>query len=738
MANSGGGNTTQTNVLVNIGVQGQQAVTQAQQQVQQLNSTSQAGAQINMGAPVRTLRQELRLALAEAQRLANSGQQNTAAFQQAGTRVQALRNAIEDSNRSIRNFDPENKFRVFASAAGLAAKSVQGYTAALQFAGVDSASATESIAKLQQVMAFADAIDSLKDLKDVWGDMLRVLGLTTTQAVAQTTAQNALNASTVTQATVTQGATLATKGLGLAFKTLGIGLLIAAVAYLVENWDSLKKSITGLLPDIGNVSSGFDKIKQVFSGIGSVIVNVLLHPLDLLSGYFKTLYKLITLDFQGAFDNIKNGILNLANFYNTGVANKLASQRAEQRKEELTKEVEHLKERIEILKAGGKDITRLQEKLYKDQLELAKGNEDQLKKLRQERAVAEATEQKKKEDEAKALAKKKAEEAKAKHKADLELLKKNNEAIVAFDNEVQAAYLTAYEKREAEINKKADSLLKLATPQQRASIEQDRAFQLNQVRSEATASTANNAAQTNLVESENANRPNENDTPEQATAKINNLAKAKFDAENAAFILKKTQLEGQQEEIALLTAQHQKTLTDDEEANAKARKEIAEAEKKAKLATYEQIGAAIAVAGQIAGENTVAGKALAVASTTIETYLSAQKAYASQLIPGDPTSPFRAALAAGVAVATGLQNVRKIVSVKVPGANGGGGSGSPSITPPVINSTVINRDNNGVNEIRDTLDNQNKKQEPIRAYIVDKDLENQKSKIAYYNSQSTI
>lgn len=814
MANSGGGNTQQTNVLVNIGVQGQQAVTQAAQQVQQLNNTAQAGAQINMAAPVRTLRQELRVALAEAQRLANSGQANSAAFQQAGTRVQALRNAIEDSNRSIRNFDPENKFRVFASAAGLAAKSVQGYTAVLQFAGQSGEDTAKTIAKLQQVMAFADAIDSLKDLKDVFGDMLRVLGLGTTQTVAQTTATaaqttatGAQTTATVAQTTATQGATVATKLFGNAWKALGFGLIIAAVAYLVSNWDDLKASVQKLLPSLSETKGGFDKIMQTISGLGNVIIKVLKAPIDILIAQFKVLYKIMTGDFAGAVDEIKKGAKSLADDFNitgnyqAGVATKLAAQRAEHRKEELKKEVENLKNRIEILKAGGKDVTKLQAQLYKDQLELAKGNEEDLKKLKQEYAVAQATEQKKKDDEAKALAKKLADEAKEKLKADLAELKKNNDdarkvvaeanksalqveldtldlkykkefsllqkrkgdikdfnaefktltlarkieeaavikkyddEIKAYDDEVNSAYLSSYEKREIEINKKADELLKKArNPQQKATIEADRTFQLNQNTAESKASSTNNGAQTDLAIAENANRPNEKDTPDEATAKINNLAKAKFDAENAAFILKKTQLEGQNEEIALLTAQHQKTLTDDEEANSKARKEIADAEKTAKLATYEQIGAALGAAGQLAGENTVASKALAVASTTVSTYLAAQQAYASQLIPGDPTSPFRAALAAGVAVATGLANVKKIVSVKVPGAAAGGGS---TITPPVINSTVINRDNNGVNDIRDSLDKQNQKQEPIRAYIVDKDLETQKSKTSYYNSQST-
>ena len=87
---------------------------------------------------------------------------------------------------------------------------------------------------------------------------------------------------------------------------------------------------------------------------------------------------------------------------------------------------------------------------------------------------------------------------------------------------------------------------------------------------------------------------------------------------------------------------------------------------------------ALGAVSKLVGENTAAGKAAAIAATTIDTYLGAQKAYTSQLIPGDPTSPIRAAIAAGVAVAGGLANVAAIVKTKTPGDSGGAGGSTPS------------------------------------------------------------
>lgn len=59
-------------------------------------------------------------------------------------------------------------------------------------------------------------------------------------------------------------------------------------------------------------------------------------------------------------------------------------------------------------------------------------------------------------------------------------------------------------------------------------------------------------------------------------------------------------------------------------------------------------------------EESIAYKAFAIAQVGIDTYLAAQKAYLSQLIPGDPSSPIRGAIAAAIAVAVGASNATKI------------------------------------------------------------------------------
>lgn len=141
-----------------------------------------------------------------------------------------------------------------------------------------------------------------------------------------------------------------------------------------------------------------------------------------------------------------------------------------------------------------------------------------------------------------------------------------------------------------------------------------------------------------------------------------------------------------------------------------------------KLALLDSTSNALMLASEIAGQQTGVGKALAVASTVISTYSAAQKAYESAFLPV-PTylSPIIGRVNQGIAIATGLMNVKKILSVKTPTGNGsnsnsvspslGGASATPS---PQFNLT----NNSGVNQIATTLAGQ----QPVKAYVVAKEV----------------
>jgi len=157
-------------------------------------------------------------------------------------------------------------------------------------------------------------------------------------------------------------------------------------------------------------------------------------------------------------------------------------------------------------------------------------------------------------------------------------------------------------------------------------------------------------------------------------------------------------------------------------ANADAKIEIAKSEAKAKADAIDFYGGALSSISGMLGESTAAGKAAAIASATIATYSSANKAYESQLAIPTPDAPVRATIASGIAIAGGLLNVKKILSVKTPNGGGGGSVPSGGGAPVAPNFNVVGT--SGQNQIAQTL---GKEQPPVKAYVVANDVTTQQS-----------
>jgi len=166
-------------------------------------------------------------------------------------------------------------------------------------------------------------------------------------------------------------------------------------------------------------------------------------------------------------------------------------------------------------------------------------------------------------------------------------------------------------------------------------------------------------------------------------------------------------------EYLLKQQEIQQALTTNEKEQTAARITIAEAERKAKEDNINAVSNLLGNIASLLGEQTAAGKAAAIAQATISTYQSAVQSY--QSLSGIPIiGPALGAAAAGVAVASGIANVKKILAVKTP--NGGGGGSAPTATsvqaPNAPQFNVVG--NTGVNQIAQTLGSQ----QPVQAYVV--------------------
>jgi len=158
---------------------------------------------------------------------------------------------------------------------------------------------------------------------------------------------------------------------------------------------------------------------------------------------------------------------------------------------------------------------------------------------------------------------------------------------------------------------------------------------------------------------------------------------------------------------------------------AAARIDIERSQQEVKLGI---ISNALGTIAQAVGEQTVAGKALAVAQATIDTYMGATKALATY------PPPF-GAIAAGTVVLAGLLNVKKIISTKVPslpGAKGGSSGGSvstPAIAAPTIPTVQAPQiqTGQGINATAQIAQTIGAAQKPIQAYVVSSQISSQQA-----------
>ena len=146
--------------------------------------------------------------------------------------------------------------------------------------------------------------------------------------------------------------------------------------------------------------------------------------------------------------------------------------------------------------------------------------------------------------------------------------------------------------------------------------------------------------------------------------------------------------------------------------------EIANEEAEAKKKTLDDTANVLQNFSSIAGEETAAGKAFAVAAATINTYRGVSDALAAVTVtPFETALKFANAAAIGVA---GIANVKKILSVQVPGGSGGAPSGGvPTTTtaqPPAFNVVGAS----GETQLADAIGSQT--QQPTRAYVVSNDV----------------
>jgi len=721
---------------------------------------------IILDADVKPLKKQLREATQELQAARQKYGELSDEAVQAAQKVAGIRDSIEDANEAAQLFDPGKRFQALTTAASTAAGGIAAVQGAMALFGNESEDVEKALLKVQSAMALSQGLSQLRDIGKV-GDQLSITfkGLT----AGANTFKKALISTGI-------GALVVAVGLLVAYWEDILSLVggvsgeqkklnEATQKDLVANQEKLE-AIDGQTNQLKLQGKSEEeilqlKMAQTDEAIKSAEINLqnaeatkqaqveaAKRNQAILAGILKFVSLPLTM-ILGSIDNISMalkqfGVIEEATSLLDDTTNYLASfvfdpEAVAEEGDATIKEAQGTLDRLKEQRAGY-DLASME-----------------AQKAAGEKASAEREKQMQKEMEAEAILQEartkmlneQQQQEEAIKKTYAEKQKKLDEAGVKDDGSLEAA-------RSKELQAVRDKFQK-----EEAQKEAEFQKQLNdirtQIRLEGITDENEKAREQILIEYQKQRDEvlnNEKLTSEQKTAlqlelaqqekqALDNLqmtidlanserAIAELDAEmkqaEASFQIQKDLIDQKE---ALSLEQFQKGLINEQQYNealkgySEARMEIDKKENEAKMANAAMAAGLLGTVSDLVGKNTAAGKATAIAATTIDTYLGAQKAYTSQLIPGDPSSPIRAAIAAAIAVAGGIKNVREIVKTKVPG---GGAASAPSISaaapggvpqvPTIGNSPIT------------ALGAAMQPTQPLRAYVVESEVTGTQKRVA--------
>jgi chemotaxis protein histidine kinase CheA len=477
------------------------------------------------------------------------------------------------------------------------------------------------------------------------------------------------------------------QGLGTAFKALMANPIIAVITALVA-------ALTGLYKAFTSTKAGAELVEQVMDGLSAALDVLRDRVLQLGGG----LAKLFSGDIKGGLADLKSAF--------TGIGDEI---------EREAKEAANLRKELQLVADAERELNKnraLQNRLIADaKLRINDENlsyQDRLKALEEVRKA----EIKLSKDE-EALAKRKYEAIVAQNAL-------SDSSKEALDAEA-AAFITLQNAQVASLAKQKElfdqekSLRDRQKAEQKAA--QAEAAQRQKERAEASQKEFDDWLALEIKKAETA----------EANAKFvkDREEKAKADAEKDFQDWLK--IETEKAEIAQANA---KFVADREE---KARQEKEKADKKAsdaaialkkaefdaEMELLQSISGAFKSLASIAGEQTAAGKALAIASTIIDTYMGATKALAAGA--GTPVGYINAA----AIVATGLANLRTITAVQVPNGGNAGATASTPMMPSGPSVGIIQGQMSQTSQLQAELNSQMRR--PTRAYVVGQNVTTQQS-----------
>jgi hypothetical protein len=649
---------------------------------------------------VKSLRTQLKEAQAEVGLMADKFGATSKEAINAAKKAADLKDRIGDAKALTDAFNPDAKFKAVASSLAGVAGGFSALQGAMALFGNENKDVEKALLKVNAAMALSQGLQAVGESVDSFKQLGAVIKSTTTF-------QELNNAATKTAAAVQKAFGVSVETTSTGFKVLkgaivatGIGALVVLLGEVINNFDAISKWIKS--SPLGALANGVGKLVEQFTDFIGVTSEAE-RNLNKLSGANKRANEDIenrikVLKAQGGSEKeiydlsqkrVENELSTLRESLKT--KGKLTDEEAKQfrdlKTEQLVLTADYNKKNADAAAKAAEDAKKKRDEANKQAIEDKKTADKMLLDLQNEKALAEI----------------KSEDDKAKKQAEINM----NARIAEIDalkvdtktkNELKKATEEAYQLEVKEIDDKIK--------EKRA--ENDKKFEeeLQQTLSEARIAKFKEGKEKEvaaldeaLVAETKKVLDNADYTEEQKGLMVAAL-REKYGAEVAEIDAKYVKEADEKEQARLdsivnnenLSYEARKQGVDDalalnkklykegkidsdaytktEKELSDARVEISKKEAAARAENAQKISATLKNAAKAIGEHTVAGKAAAIAATTIDTYMSATAAFKS--LAGIPiVGPVLGTVAAAAAIAAGLKNVKAILAVKAPQIPGG-------------------------------------------------------------------
>lgn len=747
-----------------IGIKVTTDAAQATQEVKKLDNAFEATDQT-----VKGLRTQLREATANVALMADKFGDTSREAINAAKRAAELKDRIGDAKALTDAFNPDAKFKAVASSLAGVAGGFSALQGAMALFGNENKDVEKALLKVNAAMALSQGLQAVGESVDSFKQLGAVIKSTTTF-------QTLNNAATQTAVTIQKAFGIATVQTSVGFNILkgaiiatGIGALVVALGLVVQNFDKIsnwiKNSPLGdLAKGVGNLVTQFtdfigvtseaernlDKLSAANKRANEDIENRI-KVLKAQGGSEKEIYELSKKRNENELNDLRNA---------SKVKGTLTDE--EQKKfrdlkvQQLVLTAEYNKKSAEEDKKAAEEAKKKRDEANKQAIEDKKTADKMLLDLQNQKALAEVT----------------SESDKAKKQAEI-----NNNARIAEINALKIDIKTKNELKKAseaayqlELNA-IDDKVKEDKAKKDQKFEEDLQATLSEARIakfkegkdkeiaaldekllEETKKILSNAEYSeqqkgllvaalrdkygiDVAAIDDKFLKEANDKEFARFQDITNNENLSFSArkkgvDDALALNKKLYAEGK-----IDSAAYSKT----EKELSEGRIELSKKEAASRSENAQKISSTLKNVAKAIGEHTVAGKAAAIAATTIDTFMSATAAFASLAkipVVGVPLG----IAAAAAAVVAGMKNVKSILAVKtpaVPGGSsepgfvnipspaGGGGSMGGGVSMPTIDQMgtpdLGAGDSGGqVRASGDTI---------VRAYVVETDITNTQSRM---------